>query len=224
MPSPSEPPEGRRATDPGPVRCRPSVTNRPPSRGPLGAVNIGGLWLVFLGWFLLSRRRPGRAVPAQGGVRRNPGARRDDPRPGDRTRLVHRQGIPRGGRAPPPPLRIAHQEPPRRASSWPPWQGSRWSAWQGSRRSPATGGPPPASLRSRARWPRRSGSPRRRSAHQGSVPAQPGGHDRFLDDDWTDLMEVTVTQGVELAGRRLGDLQCRTPPWRPGDRAPMASR
>jgi hypothetical protein len=115
MPSPSEPPEGRRATDPGPVRCRPSVTNRPPPRGPLGAVNIGGLWLMFLGWFLLSRRRPGRAVPAQGGARRNPGARRDDPRPGDRTRLVHHQGIPRGGRATPPPLRIAHQEPPRRA-------------------------------------------------------------------------------------------------------------
>jgi hypothetical protein len=57
-------------------------------------------------------------------------------------------------------------------------------------------------------------------AHQGSVPAQPGGHDRPLDDDRTDLMEVTVTQDVELAGRRLGDLQCRTPPWRPGDRSP----
>jgi hypothetical protein len=41
-------------------------------------------------------------------------------------------------------------------------------------------------------------------AYQGSVPAQPGGHDRPLNDDRTDLMEVTVTPRCGARGTPVG--------------------
>ena len=73
----------------------------------LAGGGIGGLWFVFLGWFLLSagaRREQSRA--AAGCAGRRQGRRRDDRRPGGGAGFVERGCVLRAVRPPPPVLGV----------------------------------------------------------------------------------------------------------------------